>query len=270
MVAALRSPAPCSSGRMFAASSAGGIRPSCSDRLRAMGVLDEAIRAHLDLKRRHGAPEEELRRQEDEALGPARREMDADESPAADEGRREPRSPPPRSRRRRPPWRIQRSTSSRRPPTTRSSGSPTTPRSSRPRSTTIRRMPPRGTPWRRAMSPALWWRTQPTPRPVRQSPASRRRTMTPRRRRQPRARRARGARPGGRTAGRRRRRGRPRGHARVPPGDPGARPPLVRAEAAPGLRLRLILRPAHRVLGRPPAPAAGGVAAGVARQRPPH
>ena len=40
-----------------------------------MGVLDDAIREHFDLKRKHGAPEEELRRQEDEALGPVRREV---------------------------------------------------------------------------------------------------------------------------------------------------------------------------------------------------
>jgi hypothetical protein len=40
-----------------------------------MGVLDDAIREHLELKRRHGAGEDELRRQEEEALGPARREV---------------------------------------------------------------------------------------------------------------------------------------------------------------------------------------------------
>jgi hypothetical protein len=40
-----------------------------------MGVLDDAIREHLELKRRHGTPEEELRRQEEEALGPVRREV---------------------------------------------------------------------------------------------------------------------------------------------------------------------------------------------------
>jgi hypothetical protein len=40
-----------------------------------MGVLDDAIREHLELKRQHGAPEEELRRQEEEALGPVRREV---------------------------------------------------------------------------------------------------------------------------------------------------------------------------------------------------
>jgi hypothetical protein len=46
-----------------------------SIRFRAMGVLDDAIREHLELKRKHGVPEEELRRQEDEALGPVRREV---------------------------------------------------------------------------------------------------------------------------------------------------------------------------------------------------
>jgi hypothetical protein len=40
-----------------------------------MGVLDDAIREHLELKRRHGVGEDELRRQEEEALGPARREV---------------------------------------------------------------------------------------------------------------------------------------------------------------------------------------------------
>ena len=38
-----------------------------------MGVLDDAIREHLELKRRHGAAEEEIARKEAEALGPARR-----------------------------------------------------------------------------------------------------------------------------------------------------------------------------------------------------
>jgi hypothetical protein len=40
-----------------------------------MGILDDAIREHLELKRRHGVPEEELERQEEEALGPARRDV---------------------------------------------------------------------------------------------------------------------------------------------------------------------------------------------------
>jgi hypothetical protein len=40
-----------------------------------MGVLDDAIREHLELKRRHGVAEDEVQRQEEEALGPARREV---------------------------------------------------------------------------------------------------------------------------------------------------------------------------------------------------
>ena len=40
-----------------------------------MGVLDDAIKEHLELKRKHGVPEEELQRQEEEALGPARRDV---------------------------------------------------------------------------------------------------------------------------------------------------------------------------------------------------
>ncbi len=39
-----------------------------------MGALDDAIRQHLELKRAHGAAEDEVQRQEQEALGPARRE----------------------------------------------------------------------------------------------------------------------------------------------------------------------------------------------------
>ena len=41
-----------------------------------MGILDDAIREHLELKRMHGASEEELRQQEVEALGSPRREPD--------------------------------------------------------------------------------------------------------------------------------------------------------------------------------------------------
>jgi hypothetical protein len=40
-----------------------------------MGILDDAIREHLELKRKHGVPEEEVERQEEEALGPARRDV---------------------------------------------------------------------------------------------------------------------------------------------------------------------------------------------------
>jgi hypothetical protein len=42
-----------------------------------MGLLDEAIREHLDLKRRRGADPVEVSRQEQEALGPVRREPEA-------------------------------------------------------------------------------------------------------------------------------------------------------------------------------------------------
>ena len=38
-----------------------------------MGLLDDAIREHLDLKRRRGADPTEIERAEREALGPVRR-----------------------------------------------------------------------------------------------------------------------------------------------------------------------------------------------------
>src|SRR4051812_10740245 len=44
-----------------------------------MGVLDDAIRDHLDLKRRHGASAAEIAKAEAEALGPARRDVPAEE-----------------------------------------------------------------------------------------------------------------------------------------------------------------------------------------------
>ena len=43
-----------------------------------MGLLDDAIREHLELKRRHGAPDDEIQRAEQEALGPARRDSSLD------------------------------------------------------------------------------------------------------------------------------------------------------------------------------------------------
>src|SRR4051794_41580467 len=46
-----------------------------------MGALDDAIREHLELKRRHGASDDEIRQAEAEALGPARRGI-----PAGDPG----------------------------------------------------------------------------------------------------------------------------------------------------------------------------------------
>ena len=44
-----------------------------------MGVLEDAIREHLDLKRKHGASDAELNQQEAEALGPTRRDAPEDE-----------------------------------------------------------------------------------------------------------------------------------------------------------------------------------------------
>jgi hypothetical protein len=46
-----------------------------------MGLLDDAIREHLELKRRRGADPSEIEREESEALGPVRRE-----APTADAG----------------------------------------------------------------------------------------------------------------------------------------------------------------------------------------
>src|SRR5918999_2638858 len=57
-----------------------------------MGILDDAIRQHLELKRQHGAPEEEIQRQEEEALGPARRDV-APAEPAGGDGEVELESP---------------------------------------------------------------------------------------------------------------------------------------------------------------------------------
>jgi hypothetical protein len=51
-----------------------------------MGVLEEAIREHLDLKRKHGASDEELNEQEAEALGPARRDLPEGEAEGAEAG----------------------------------------------------------------------------------------------------------------------------------------------------------------------------------------
>ena len=43
-----------------------------------MGILDEAIREHLELKRRRGAPDSELQQLEDEAFGPPSRPGEPD------------------------------------------------------------------------------------------------------------------------------------------------------------------------------------------------
>jgi hypothetical protein len=61
-----------------------------------MGLLDDAIKEHLELKRRHGADPGEVARLEHEALGPARRDpapaaveepVAADRAPVADDDR---------------------------------------------------------------------------------------------------------------------------------------------------------------------------------------
>jgi hypothetical protein len=49
-----------------------------------MGVLEDAIREHLDLKRKHGASDEELNQQEADALGPARRDLPEGEAEPAE------------------------------------------------------------------------------------------------------------------------------------------------------------------------------------------
>jgi hypothetical protein len=50
-----------------------------------MGLLDDAIREHLDLKRRHGATDEEIAQKEAEALGPARRDFPRPADPEAED-----------------------------------------------------------------------------------------------------------------------------------------------------------------------------------------
>jgi hypothetical protein len=51
-----------------------------------MGLLDDAIREHLDLKRRRGADPGEIAREENEALGPVRRSEPEAEAAHAGEG----------------------------------------------------------------------------------------------------------------------------------------------------------------------------------------
>jgi len=55
-----------------------------------MGLLDDAIKEHLELKRKHGAGDDELRRQETEALGPARRDFSGDAAGAEEPAGAEP------------------------------------------------------------------------------------------------------------------------------------------------------------------------------------
>src|SRR6202012_1943032 len=45
---------------------------------RPMSILDDAIREHLELKRAHGADDQELKKLEDEAFGPPQRPDEID------------------------------------------------------------------------------------------------------------------------------------------------------------------------------------------------
>jgi hypothetical protein len=54
-----------------------------------MGLLDDAIREHLDLKRRRGADPTEVERAEREALGPVRRPQSAEQADLEAEPQRE-------------------------------------------------------------------------------------------------------------------------------------------------------------------------------------
>jgi hypothetical protein len=56
-------------------------------RFRGMGLLDDAIREHLDLKRRRGADPAEIERAERDALGPVRRGPEGDPPSDFDEFR---------------------------------------------------------------------------------------------------------------------------------------------------------------------------------------
>ncbi len=61
-----------------------------------MGILDDAIREHLELKRQHGAEDEDLERLENEAFGPAARPGDPDfAEPAAGTGEQPAAAEPP-------------------------------------------------------------------------------------------------------------------------------------------------------------------------------
>jgi hypothetical protein len=63
-----------------------------------MGLLDDAIREHLELKRKHGADPDDLARQEQEALGPGQRNEfaqppEAAEAPLEEQGAAEDPAP---------------------------------------------------------------------------------------------------------------------------------------------------------------------------------
>jgi hypothetical protein len=62
-----------------------------------MGLLDDAIREHLELKRKHGADPDEVKRQEREALGASTRQAEfaapGEDQSAADDALDRPRGP---------------------------------------------------------------------------------------------------------------------------------------------------------------------------------
>ena len=190
-----------------------------------MGVLDDAIKQHLELKRKHGASEDELRKQEAEALGPGRREA--------------PVRPTPRTRS---------------PTEDLLAGEDVEVADRRGRSAGLRGRAA-ATPTCRSASRRSWTSRAggARARAAARSRARARRRAAPGARARPRARRgparrSRSRPPGGqpRSGGARepgRGRGRARGDARVPPGDARARPALVRAEAAARLRLRRVAPP---------------------------
>src|SRR3979409_1566743 len=60
-----------------------------------MGLLDDAIREHLELKRKHGANPEDVARQEQEALGPGQRNEFAHPEGAAQAPTEPPHDPVP-------------------------------------------------------------------------------------------------------------------------------------------------------------------------------
>ena len=161
-----------------------------------MGLLDDAIREHLELKRRRGADAEEVTRQENEALGPPQRAEFA-EAPAAESAEPAAEAPP----------------ADEPPPVAEAEEPPVE--------------EPRDEGWLERALPGARAaaggadRAQPADGRVRRRPA---------------------ARPGRAADARAARRGRGRagGDARLPPGDAGARPAVVRAEAAARLRPRPI------------------------------
>ena len=164
-----------------------------------MGLLDDAIREHLELKRKHGADPEEVARQEQRG---ARRPGSATSS----------RSPTGR-------------------PASRAAEEPPEPAEPEAEAPTSLEPPARVDEPPGAASPEPGGAARGRGAGLRRGPVARRRAR-------------RGARPTRRSSSargaprrRRRGRGRARGDARVPPGDAGARPPVVRAEAAARLRL---------------------------------